>query len=331
MRRVVARAAGRVDLAGGSLDLWPIGVMLSGARTLNVAVGLYATAQCEPNGQPGVHLISRDLQADYIWRPGEAPGPLALAERLCEAYGVVRGWTVVTSSEIPQGSGLGGSSALSVALALALGRSVHRHPGTGRIVAECRDLEAAHLRIPTGVQDFWPALMGGVIRLRYPAGGTQVERLPISLKALETRMVVAFSGQSRLSARTNWDLMKRFLDGDEKVRRCLLGIAQTAGLMEEQLLAGNWDAVGPLMAEEWGFRKGLAEGISTPVMDAALDVAASAGSQGGKGCGAGGGGCLAFWTREGAHLAVEEALRDGGLRVLSARAVECGSLVEVES
>lgn len=330
MRRVRTSAAARVDLAGGSLDLWPIGQMIPGATTVNCAVSLAATVECRAVPGEGLSLASADLGAAYSWKPGQAPGPLALAERLCEAFGVTSGWSLAMKSGVPAGSGLGGSSAMSIALGLALRTISGRAVDDAGLVAVCRDLEAVQLGIPTGVQDFWPALRGGLLCIRYVAGGERVEPLDVPLKALASRLVVAYSGHSRISAGTNWALYKRFLDGEEGARRGLEGIASVALALETKLREGDLDGAGALLEEEWRHRRSLAEGISTPATEALMAAARKAGALGGKACGAGGGGCLAFLVREGTRLDVEAALEREGARVLAAHPVERGHLVEVE-
>jgi D-glycero-alpha-D-manno-heptose-7-phosphate kinase len=308
MKRVLVRAAARVDLAGGSLDLWPIGQIVAGATTVNMAISLAASVECRPTDSSGVKLSSRDLLASYHWHPGDPPGTLALVERLCELYSVTSGWEIQSWSDVPPGS-----------------RRTH-----SEVAALCRDAEAAHLRIPTGVQDYWPALRGGVLRIEYRPGWDRVENLKLPLKTIASRLVVAYSGVSRLSADTNWSLCKRFLDGDPDVNGRLEGIADVARRMKAALDEGDWDGCGHLLSEEWHHRRGLAAGLSTPSMENLMDRAAQAGALGAKACGAGGGGCLAFWVREGARLEVERALEREGARVLPAHPVPRGHVLEVE-
>ncbi len=329
MKAVRVRACGRVDLAGGSLDLWPVGLLVPGSVTVNAALGLKAEASLKKDGGEGVRLTSESLGADYRWKPGDEPGPLALLERYCAAFGLTDGWHLATGSAIPPGSGLGGSSALSVAVASALDSAAGRRLSAAALVALCRDVEAAHLRIPTGVQDFWPAIHGGVLALHYEPGGDRVENLKVDLDALGRRLVVAYSGESRISARTNWALVRRFLDGDGETAHRLEGIAAVARSMREALLAGDWDGAGALLAREWSLRRGLAEGIETPSLGGLHEAALAAGALGGKACGAGGGGCLAFLVREGARWDVERALGACGVRILAAPLSAEGLAVEV--
>jgi len=330
LRRVVASAPARVDLAGGSLDLWPLGLLVDGAQTVNVALSLRAEACLEATGAPGVELVSDDYGHRYTWS-GEGPwGPLRLLERYCLHYKLPGGWRLTTRSGSPPGAGLGGSSALSVAVARALLGAAGREFQEETLVAECRDIEAQELGIPTGVQDFWPAIRGGVLCLRFLPGAVRVERLPVDLAALGERMVVAYTGQSRLSARTNWDLFRRFVDGDSATREALAGVAAAARGMGDALVEGNWDAAGEQLALEMRHRGKLAPGIETPESRTLFEAARGAGALGAKVCGAGGGGCLVFWTRGGYKEAVSRRLEALGARVLDAGPSATGLRLEDE-
>ena len=330
MKAVRAQAAARVDLAGGSLDLWPIGAIIPKASTVNLALSLFARVECTPLAEDVLCLESEPLGVAYTWRPGRPPGALPLVEKLCEAYALTGGWKVRTSSDVPPGSGLGGSSALAVALALAFQAITGQGRSDAEVVALCRDVEASNLRIPTGVQDFWPALKGGLLSIRYAWGTEVVERIAAPIEEVGRRLVVAYTGQSRVSAGTNWLLLRRFIEGEEEAGRRLQGIASVAARLREALERGDFEGCGPLLDEEMDLRRGLAEGLETPEMAALIRRAKSAGATGAKACGAGGGGCLAFWVSPDARLEVERVLHAAGARVLNARPEAVGSAVEVE-
>ncbi len=329
MREIAARAATRVDLAGGSLDLWPLGLNIPGALTVNVAISPSAKVRCTRSDGEDLLLRSEDLGVSYSWSPGKESGALPLVERHCAHYGISAGWQITTDSESPPGGGIGGSSALSVALSLALGALTGRRETHPEVVAVCRDLEAANLGIPTGVQDFWPALMGGVLSIRYLPGMNEVERLDLPLKALAERLVVVYSGESHLSSTTNWSLIRSFIEGNGETREALIGIAGVAAEMKDALTEGDLDGAGRLLGEEWEFRRKLAPGISTPRLEGLGRVAIEKGAAGWKACGAGGGGCLAIIVKDGARREVQRALEREGAQVLVAHPVERGHTLEV--
>src|SRR5437667_273441 len=65
---------------------------------------------------------------------------------------------ISTDCRAPAGSGLGGSSALGIALAKALDRYTERRLDDAALLSLTRSIETQVLRIPTGEQDYHPAL-----------------------------------------------------------------------------------------------------------------------------------------------------------------------------
>lgn len=331
MTRMICKAPTRVDLAGGSFDLWPLGLLVEGAQTLNVAISLLAEATLERTPLQEMHLHSEDLAASYAWHPGQSAGAMSLLERYCSALGVTSGWRLSTRSGSPAGAGLGGSSALSVAVAKLLAAASGQRLDDERLVEICRDVEAQELGIPTGIQDFWASVRGGVLRLRYQPGRVTVEPVAVSLPELASRLVVAYTGVSRISGKANWELFKRVIEREPQAVDALKGLAEAACEMGRALEAGDWDAAGEAMALEMRHREKLAAQIVTPEIAALLSAAKGAGSIGGKVCGAGGGGCVAFLAKKGYKEAVIRALTAMGARVLDASPVAEGARLEVES
>jgi len=318
-RRAAARAWCRVDLAGGTLDIWPLGLLHPGARTVNVAIDLPA----------GVTLTRRE--SGYSVRQGEIHlEAVDLAALAAEPEGVLAGTflaeldappvDVELAAGSPRGGGLGGSSALGVALIAAAEALAGREPSPPAArVALARDLEARMMRLPTGVQDHWPALLGGVLEIGHGPGGTAVRRLPADLAALGESLLVAYTGQSHFSAGANWRIVRRRLDGDPETARRFAGIAEAAAEAAAALEAGDLPRLGAAVRREWEHRRELAPGISTPAIEAMLDAAAALGAWGGKACGAGGGGSIALLCPSERRAAIAGRLAELGGTVLDVR------------
>src|SRR5690348_6931118 len=64
---VTAKAWCRVDLAGGTLDIWPLGLFHPQARTVNVAVDLAVMVRLQP--LPGGYRV---LQGESVVEAGSA-------------------------------------------------------------------------------------------------------------------------------------------------------------------------------------------------------------------------------------------------------------------
>jgi D-glycero-alpha-D-manno-heptose-7-phosphate kinase len=227
---------------------------------------------------------------------------------------------VTLASDSPRGGGLGASSAMVVALIAAAESELGQSPSSPAERAHlARDLEARLMSLPTGIQDHYPALLGGVLEILQRPGGESVRRLDVDLERLGDSLLVVYSGISHFSAGNNWQVVRRRLDGEPEVTGLFAGIAEATAELPAALEAGDFPRVGALMSREWSFRRRLAAGISTPALEALVEAALAAGAWGGKACGAGGGGCLAFLCPPERRSAVTAALEQAGGRVLPTR------------
>jgi D-glycero-alpha-D-manno-heptose-7-phosphate kinase len=314
---VTVRAWCRVDLAGGTLDIWPLGLFHPDACTVNVAIDLAVSVQLRQAAgyqvRQGETIVDAGSAAELARHPETALIGVAAAALDLPPF------AAVLASESPRGGGLGASSAMTVAFLTAAEEAFDR-PRTQphQRVALARDLEARLMGLPTGVQDHYPALLGGALEIRPLPGGERVRRLEVDLAALAASLIVVYSGQSHFSAGNNWQVVRRRLEGESEITALFDGIAGAAFALAPALAAGDLPRVGELMSREWSFRRRLAEGISTPVLEELLRAAAAAGAWGGKACGAGGGGCLAVLAPPERRAAVVAALERAGGKVLPA-------------
>ncbi len=291
---VAARAWCRVDLAGGTLDIWPLGLLHPHGRTVNLAIDLAVTVAIEPRrrgfrvAQDEAVVVGRSAE-ELVRQPESAlVGVVARALDLPPV-------AVTLASQSPRGAGLGASSAVAVALIAAGEALLGRPPSSPEARARlARDLEAQMMGLPTGVQDHYPALLGGALEITYPPGGHRVRRLDADLAALGKALLVVYSGLSHFSAGQNWEVLKRRLDGEAETLALFDAIAEAASELPAALEAGDLPRAGRLMGREWEARRRLAPGVATPAVEGLLAEAAALGAWGGKVCGAGGGGSVAL-------------------------------------
>lgn len=289
-----ARAWCRADLGGGTLDIWPLGLLFEGATTVNVALDVVVEVDLVPRqkgyrvAQAGTAVEAPDLQGLRRLPEGALVAVVASELELPPLEVVIR-------SGSPRGGGLGGSSAATVALIAAADRLLGRgHRSPAALAHLARDLEARLMGLPTGTQDHYPAILGGALAIRHLPGDEQATPLAVDLEGLARHLLVVYSGQSHFSAATNWQIVRRCLEGDAEVRGHFGGIAEVAAELPAALEGSDWLRVGELMGREWSLRRQLAEGVTVPALDHLLELARSQGAWGGKACGAGGGGCVAL-------------------------------------
>ena len=299
-------APARVDLAGGTLDLWPLYCLHPGSVTVNAALRMGVRVRLTQGGVPDGHI--RHVA------PGASPLTLTEADagrHLAAAVGFHfvpgGGFEVEVTEQPPLGSGLGASSAFAVAMARGCLALTGRRMAVPRFVALLRDLEARVLGVPTGVQDYIPAIKGGVLAIHLEPGGERLERLAVGADWVARRLVVVFSGITHASGMVNWDVYRARIDGSAAVARALDAIAAAASACRDGLLLKDERYVGGAIAEEWAARRTLAPSVTNPGLDALLAAGARAGAMAGKACGAGGGGSVIFWARPDRSAAVARA------------------------
>ena len=319
--QIDASAPTRIDLAGGTIDIWPLYLFHDGASTLNAAISLraHATIAARPEGGVELHSIDAGRRTRARrWTDLGTDDGLPLLARLARHYRL-EGASLTTRGESPAGAGIAGSSALTIAACAALARWTGAPDGAEDLLQIAMNLECQTIRVPTGVQDYRPALYGGVAAIELRPDGIRRAALDIDPTEFERRIVLAYTGAPRNSGTNNWEITKRHLDGDAHVFDCFERIRDTAAAMRQALQRADWDEVARQVGIEWDNRQRLAPGVTTPGIDDLIARAKGAGATSGKGCGAGGGGCLFCIGPPQARAAVAEALVRGGARVLEYR------------
>ena len=316
--RIECSAPTRIDLAGGTIDIWPLYLFHDQSLTVNVAISLRAHARIEPRDDGRVELRSLDANAIVSaarWPELDGGGELSLLARLARHHRL-DGATLTTRGESPAGAGIAGSSALTVAACAALARWNNQPIDADHLLHVAMNVECQTLGVPAGVQDYRPAFYGGIAAIDLRVDRIDRIALDVDPRELEQRIVLAYTGAPRRSGTNNWEIIKRHIDADGHVFDCFERIRDTANELKRALGRPDWDSVGRLIAVEWENRKRLAPGVTTPAIDDLIARAAAAGAAAAKVCGAGGGGCLFCYGPPDRRSAIAAALSDGGARVL---------------
>jgi D-glycero-alpha-D-manno-heptose-7-phosphate kinase len=220
---------------------------------------------------------------------------------------------------------------LNIAVCAALAAWSRQPRSDEALLQIAMNVEAQAIDVPTGVQDYRPALYGGVSAVELGVDGVKRVELPVRPEDLEQRLVLAYTNASRNSGINNWEVTKRHIDGDMHVQASFGRIRDIATAMRGAIERGDWKQVGTHVAEEWENRKQLAPGVTTPEIDAMLAAAAKAGARGGKVCGAGGGGCLFCIGEPDAVPGIRAALEREGARLLDFRIERRGLVLETRA
>ena len=330
--RITAKAPCRVDLAGATLDIWPLYLYHDNVMTVNFAVDRYTCCDIRPRADRRIELRSRDLSreesfASFSELAAARRYRLPLLALLVRFFAPETGFAMESHSEAPAGAGISGSSALMISVASALNKWTGRGYSIEKIREIVQNVEAQVIRVPTGAQDYYPAMYGGVSAIEFGPAGIARHALPVNPDELDRRFVLAYTGAPRNSGINNWEVTKAHIDGDRSVHRNFDYIASIAVAMRRAVEKGDWNEAGRLMREEWSARRKNAPGITTPLIDRLVATARRAGSLGAKACGAGGGGCVVFLVEPGAKERVAAAVASSGAEVLMAKVARRGLTV----
>jgi len=319
MKKFLQTAQCRIDLSGGTLDLWPLYLYVGGLELVNMAINVSAKVEVNRSkrkkSEPQFEVKSLDLNAHRTYRTFEelqdsllfssSENPLRWINRvICDVYRNQKASdkiSVVCSSQAPPGSGLGGSSVLGVALIQALLKSCGEHKAKGpeylwKLQERVRNLEAIEIERPAGDQDYLPALFGGLNVIHLDSNLRKVEKLsPTVAKKIQKRIAILYTGKPHHSGINNWSIFKSFHDGDLKVKKTLLEISKVSKQLSAHLRKGKIDQLDSLLNQEWELRRTLSPLVDAPVLQESWTFAQKLGATARKGCGAAGGGCIFFY------------------------------------
>src|SRR5438477_6734635 len=249
--RIESKAPTRVDLAGGTLDIWPLYLFHPGAVTINAAITRYASCVIEthPSGDENIHLISRDTKreesfASFAEMVRARKYHLPLLAEIAKFFAPADGFTLTTDSEAPAGAGIGGSSAMAVAICAALDRFTSAGKSKVDWIHISRDAEGIVIKVPTGTQDHYPPAFGGAAAIELPPGGERRVELRLDVSELEQRLVLCYTGKPRQSGINNWDVFRAHINGNKAVFSNLARISEVAQELRGALEMSNWSEAG---------------------------------------------------------------------------------------
>ena len=312
---LIARAPVRVSFFGGGTDLASYYTRYGGA-VLSTTIDRYVYVILRVNRDQALQITSSDYRTFYR-HPRHEPllwdGDLSLPRAVLHYFGVTEGVSLFLASEIPPGTGLGSSSAVTAALIKGVAAACGRHLSAAQVAEIACEIEIDKLGMPIGVQDQYAAAFGGFNWMTFAADGVSIVPLAISadiLARLESNLLLMFTGSARNSADILSRQNKASRERKPQVIEALQAVQQLAYRARELLLQGELDSFGRLLHEAWQHKKRFASGITNPAIDQAYELARQHGALGGKIAGAGGGGFLLLYCQDGAADRVASALNE---------------------
>lgn len=290
----------RIDLSGGTLDLWPLYHFVNNAVTVNVGLSLAASATVKVNGISGARIQITNLNYDKHFSKIsdliDCKDPeLDILKPVLNIYPLsdIKGLEVSTSSDSPVGGGLGGSSTLLVALLKAFDQEFRIDRNEEDYVTLASGLESSILKTPAGTQDYYQAIEAGLSKIDYTFEGRKRSFFKSPwLEKNRKDFVLIYSGHPHHSGLNNWNIYQAAINKDPVTLNVLAGLKKVSDAVLKDLQTEAGSLMEELLAEELRLRLELASGYVNQPLKACIEILNKNSVKHFKICGAGGGGCL---------------------------------------
>ena len=321
---LIARAPVRISFAGGGTDLEAY-YRKYGGMVVSTAIDKYFYVFLNVDQSNTLQITSSDYRTFYRYDPETAflwDGDLALPRAFLHHFGVRRCVSMFLASEIPQGTGLGSSSTVAVAVVKAISTACGLNLSRQEIAELAWYGEIDKLGMPIGKQDQYASSFGGLNVITFDRSGVAVEPLniaPQTRQQLEQNTLLFFTGTARDSATILTYQRESSRRDEPQVIEALHAVKQAAAEVRDCLEQGDLTRFGQLLDRAWQHKKRFAAKVSNPFIDECYQRALDAGALGGKITGAGGGGFLMLYCEQEHQNAVTRSLAEQKLRRMDFR------------
>ena len=322
---VRAKAPLRLGFAGGGTDVSPYSDQYGGA-VLNCTLNMFAYCFITETENGRITIQSRDYGvsgdyplADKLPIDGNLDLIKHIYNRLVEEFHPpLKSFHLVTHSDAPYGSGLGGSSTLVVAIIQCFAEWWRLPLGEYDIAQLAYRIERIDANLKGGKQDQYAATFGGFNYMEFLGDRVIVNPLRIKdavLNELEASLLLCFSGRSRESANIIESQINNVGQGDISAIDAMHRVKQDAFDMKEAILTGKLKKFSEILDRAWHNKKQMAGTISNPEIEEFYNFAKKNGATAGKISGAGGGGFMMFSVDPSRKYDLKQAMQEQGMRV----------------
>jgi D-glycero-alpha-D-manno-heptose-7-phosphate kinase len=301
-----SKAPLRLGLAGGGTDVSPYSELFGGA-VLNATIDQYAYCTIEETDNGSILLQANDLGQKIKYKSmlnlpvdGHLDLHKGVYNRIVQQFRIKKplSFRLITSCDVPPGSGLGTSSTMVVAILKAFTEWLNLPLGDYDMARLAYQIERIDLGLSGGKQDQYAATFGGFNFIEFN-DNDQVIVNPLRIKKwvvdeLEVSMVLFYTGDSRSSDKIIREQQKNTLEGKKFPVEATHLIKKNSYVMKDLLLKGEILQFSKALGKDWENKKKMATSITTKNIDRIYEAAIKAGAYGGKVSGAGGGGFMIF-------------------------------------
>lgn len=305
---IITRTPFRVSFAGGGSDLFSFYHRHDGC-VLTTSINKYMYIVIHPTFNRAETVVKYS-KTETVTDIRKVQHPIA---RQLLLDNDLSGVEIVSTADIPSGTGLSTSSAYTVGLIHAIHAFKGKYCSQERIAREACEVEIEKLGEPIGKQDQYGTAVGGIKLIHFRADETvDIEPLVIRKDVLETlddNLLLFYTGITHSAGAILKEQSANVVNEDAKFQN-LVKMTELTYQMRDALIAGDLSSFGSILNENWILKRELASKISNDTVDQYYQKALKNGALGGKLLGAGGGGFLLFYCEKDKQKRLRAALSD---------------------
>ena len=329
---IITRSPVRISFGGGGTDI-PDFYDKYGGAVVSITINKYFYSFYCPRDDEKIQMISSDFQSllsvddFYSLKFGEG---FDIPSAVIKHYRLYHGFDLFTASEIPPGSGLGSSGAVTVNMVQLCSKLKNETLTQRQLAEDAYFIQREILNLPIGKQDEYAAAYGGLNLIEFSEKDVSVKPIQIDQnvkKCLEKNLLLFFTGKTRQASTILQRQEDSIKDHDTSVIDAMTKVKDNAYHIKDALEGGDLKRFGSLLDEAWKYKKQMSPEISNENLDRIYEIAMKTGALGGKITGAGGGGYFMFYCEEDNQDKLRQALEEEKLRFLDFKFAEKGVTV----
>lgn len=313
-----AKSPVRISFAGGGTDLTTYFSKEEGV-VLNTTINKFAHAVLQKRDDDKIKIFSNDLNEKVQYNDISElkfDGKLDLIKSVIKLLNPDFGFELFTYSDVPIGSGLGGSAVQLSAIIGSFNNFRENKLNDYEIAELAFHAERVELGLSGGWQDQYATVFGGFNFMEFKNDDNIVNPLRISdsiVNELEDSLILCYSGVTHNSGSIHDD-QKENMNKKEQQKYAQISKDITHE-MKSRLLKGRLDDFGELLHKAWSTKKNFSSKITNTFLDEIYDYALQNGALGGKLLGAGGGGYFLFYVQTFNKLKLMNSLKEKALHI----------------
>lgn len=227
---------------------------------------------------------------------------------------------ISSMADLSAGTGMGSSSAYTVALLKGLNQVKRRFISIQELAEEACKIEIDLIGKPIGKQDQYATAHGGIIQMEIDRLG-EVTVIPLIIEPevvyeLQNRLMMFYTNIER-DANLILGEQSQKANVDETVTIASMHRIKEIGYeVRDSLIKGDVEYFGKLLNEHWLEKKKISQKMTNPEIDNWYDLAMRNGALGGKIMGAGGGGLFVFCVGNEKRKHLRKTMENAGLRYM---------------